>query len=162
MSGQFLTFFVGAEEYAIGILRIREILEFAGATRVPGTPPSVLGVINLRGRVVPVIDLSVRFGGAQSRVTKRTCVVLVEIEVDGDTMIMGLLSDSVHEVVEIPDEAIEPPPAFGTRVTIDFLRGVGRHGDRFVLVLDIDRLLTSVESESAERIAAGEALPAIA
>jgi purine-binding chemotaxis protein CheW len=146
-SCQYLTFFVGAEEYAITILRIKEILEFSGATRVPGTPPSVLGVINLRGRVVPVIDLSLKFGAPRSEVTPRSCVVLVELVVEGDNLIIGLLADAVREVVELPAEAIEPPPSFGTRARTEFLLGVGRYSERFVLVLDIDRLLTQAEIE---------------
>lgn len=160
MSAQYLTFFVGAEEYAIGILHVREILEFSGATRVPGTPPSVLGVINLRGRVVPVIDLARKFGSTASAITSRSCVVLVDVEVESENLVVGLLADSVHEVVEIPAENIEPPPSFGTRVNIDFLESLGRNGDRFVLILAIDRLLTATESGSAEAMVAAAGEPA--
>ncbi len=149
-AGQYLTFFVGAEEYAIGILRIKEILEFAGATRVPGTPASVLGVINLRGHVVPVIDLSAKFGAQATSITRRACVVIVETELDGERTVMGLLTDSVSEVIDLPDGSIEPPPAFGTRSRVDFLRGLGKSGERFVLILDVDRLLTDAETEVLE------------
>ena len=150
MNTQYLTFFVGTEEYAIGILRVREILEFAGATRVPGTAPSVLGVINLRGRVVPVIDLARKFGAQPSAVTSRTCVVLVDVTVEGENLVVGLLADSVHEVVEITPEEIEPPPSLGTRMSIEFLHGIGRHRDRFVLILEIDRILSTLEMEGVE------------
>ena len=147
-SSQYLTFFVGAEEYVITILRIKEILKFSGATCVPGTPPSVLGVINLRGRVVPVIDLAMKFGASRSDVTRRSCVVLVELENGGEKLIVGLLADAVREVIDLDAGAIEPPPAFGTRARTDFLQGVGRYGERFVLVLDIDRLLNADEIEA--------------
>ena len=156
MNTQYLTFFVGAEEYAIGILRVREILEFAGATRVPRTPASVLGVINLRGRVVPVIDLARKFGAEPSAVTSRTCVVLVDVEIEGESLVVGLLADSVHEVVEIAPEAIEPPPSFGTRMSIEFLQGIGRYRDHFVLILEIDRVLSTLEAEGVEMIVAAE------
>ncbi|HSP15591.1 MAG TPA: chemotaxis protein CheW [Thermoanaerobaculia bacterium] len=146
--GQYLTFFVGTEEYAAGILRIKEIIEFSGATRVPGTPASVVGVINLRGRVVPVIDLAVKFGASRTVRTQRTCVVIVEIELGGESTVMGLLTDSVSQVIDLPGDAIEPPPAFGTRARPDFLQGVGKNGDRFVLILDLDRLLTDQEINS--------------
>lgn len=142
---QYLTFFVHAEEYAIPILRIREILQFSGATRVPGMPPAVLGVINLRGRVVPVIDLSCKFAAGSSPITPRSCVVIVEAELGADRVIAGLLADSVHQVVELPPEAIEPPPSFGRRTRIDFLRGVGRDAGGFIMVLDVDLLVTSAE-----------------
>jgi len=153
-TSQYLTFYVGDGEYAISIVRIREILEFSGATRVPGSPPSVLGVINLRGRVVPVIDLTYKFGSSRSAVTPRSCVVLVELDAGGEKLVIGLLADAVREVVDLAADAIEPTPAFGTRARIEFLHGVGRLADRFVLILDIDRLLTAEET--------GEPLTAIA
>ncbi len=146
--GQYLTFFVGSEEYAAGILRIKEIIEFNGATRVPGTPNSVVGVINLRGRVVPVIDLAVKFGSAPTVSTRLTCVVIVEIDLDGERTVMGLLTDSVSQVIDLPAEAIEPPPLFGTRARVDFLQGVGKSGERFILILDLDKLLTEKEIDS--------------
>ena len=157
-NGQYLTFFVAEEEYAIGILRIKEIIEFSGATPVPGTPPSVVGVINLRGRVVPVLDLARKFGAPASVVTSRSCAVIVEMELEHEKLVIGLLADAVHEVVEIAADMIEPPPSFGTRVRIDFLRGVGRHGDHFVLVLDVDRLLSESEAGSAGEVSSSEAL----
>jgi purine-binding chemotaxis protein CheW len=156
--GQYLTFFVAGEEYAIGILRIKEIIEFSGATRVPGTPSSVVGVINLRGRVVPVVDLAKKFGSPATVITARSCAVIVELEREHDRLVTGLVADAVHEVIEMSDDSIEPPPAFGTRVRIDFLRGIGRHGERFVLLLDVDRLLDQSETAAAETTAATEEL----
>jgi purine-binding chemotaxis protein CheW len=146
--GQYLTFVVGTEEYAAGILRIKEIIEFHGATRVPGTPASVVGVINLRGHVVPVIDLSVKFGANRTIATPRTCVVLVEIDLDSERTMMGLLTDSVSQVIDLSGDAIEPPPPFGTGARPEFLQGIGKIGERFVLILDLDRLLTDQEIDS--------------
>ena len=147
-AGQYLTFFVGSEECAIGILRIKEIIEFGGATRVPGTPASLAGVINLRGRVVPVVDLGMKFDSKATTATSRACVVIVEVELEGENTVVGLLTDSVSEVIDLADDAIEPPPPFGTRARVDYLQGVGKAEDRFVLILDVDRLLSDRESES--------------
>lgn len=148
--GQYLTFFVGAEEYAIGVLRIREIIEFSGATHIPGMPASVLGVINLRGHVVPVIDLAAKFGAGPGSERSRSCVVIVEIVIEGANTVVGLVADAVNQVIELSSESIESPPALGTRARIEFLHGLGKHGDRFVLILDIDRLLSEEELDSAE------------
>lgn len=149
-SGQYLTFFVGPEEYAIGILRIREILEFGGVTHIPGMPVSVLGVINLRGRVVPVVDLAAKFEVGRGEQRSRNCVVIVEIVIDGENVVVGLVADTVNQVIELASESIEPPPALGTRARLEFLQGLGKHGERFVLILDIDRLLDEEEIQSAE------------
>jgi len=140
---QYLGFHIGGEEYAIGILRVREILEYDTVTRVPTTPPSIRGVINLRGSVVPVVDLAVKLGLPESVVTKRSCVVVVEIVLDGERTVMGLLADSVSQVLDLPATEIEPPPPFGTRIRVECLLGMGRAGKRFVLLLDIDRLLST-------------------
>lgn len=147
---QYLTFLVGAEEYAIGILRVREIIEFGEVTRIPGMPASVLGVINLRGRVVPVVDLATKFAAAQTNGRWRNCVVIVEVVISGENSVVGLVADSVNQVIELRPEEIEPPPALGTRARLEFLEGLGRHGDRFVLILDIDRLLSEEELNAAE------------
>lgn len=146
---QFLTFLLAEESYAVTILRVREIIEHDTVTRVPNTPPSIRGVINLRGAVVPVVDLAVRFGLRDSRVTKRTCVIIVEVEVGGDRLVMGLMADAVSQVIDLLPADIEPPPAFGTRVRVDFLKGLGKIGKKFVLILDIDRVLSSEEVRAA-------------
>ncbi len=145
---QYLTFRVAGEEYALGILHVREIIEFASSTRVPGTPPWIHGVINLRGRVVPVVDLSVRFGMGATQVTQWTCAVIVEVRSEGTPTIMGVLADSVSRVLEIDGGSIEPPPAFGTAVRADYLLGVARVEGGLVLVLDIDRLLSAEETST--------------
>ena len=147
---QYLTFSLGEEMFAIGILAIREILEYGQLTEVPMTPPFIRGVINLRGAVVPVIDLSVRFGREARAVSKRTCIVIIETEVsdghgtDGtrQTQQMGVVVDAVSEVLEIPPSEIEPPPAFGARIRIDFIQGMGKVAGKFVVILDVARILS--------------------
>ena len=153
---QYLTFHLGTEEYAVPLLRVREIIPYGDVTRVPKTPKSIRGVINLRGSVVPVVDLAVRFALPAAEVTRFTCIVIVETEIDERTAVLGLLVDSVREVVDLAASDIEPAPSFGTRVRLDDLVGMGRLGDRFALVLELDHVL-SVELESAEQAAAAEA-----
>ena len=142
---QYLTFILGGEEYAIAILRVREILEYSNVTRVPSTPECICGVINLRGSVLPVIDLAVKFGLPPTEPTKQTCIVVVEVELDGEQTVLGVLTDAVNQVIELRDTSIQPPPAFGTKVRLEFLRGLGEVENGFILVLDIERLLTSEE-----------------
>jgi purine-binding chemotaxis protein CheW len=151
-AAQYLGFYIGGEEYAIGILRVREILEYDTATRIPGTPPSIRGVINLRGSVVPVVDLAVKFGLPESVVTKRTCIVVVELDLEGERTVMGVMADSVSQVMDLGAEDIEPPPTFGTRVHVDYLRGMGKAGKRFILLLDIDRVLSATELQEAAAV----------
>jgi len=152
---QYLTFCLAEEEYAIGVLRVKEIIEYDTVTRVPSTPPWIRGVINLRGGVVPVVDLAVKLGLPERPVTRRTCIVIVEIDLDGERALMGVMADAVSQVVDIPPADIEPAPAFGTRVRVDYLKGMGRAGRKFVLMLDIDRALSTDELLVAA--AAGEA-----
>lgn len=142
---QYLTFHLGGEEYAIGILQVREILQFEEVTRVPSAPAPVRGVLNLRGSVVPVVDLGIKFGTGETEVTRRTCIVIVEVHAGTETVVMGVLADAVSQVVELTPDEIEAPPSFGTRVRSDFLHGMARTGQRFSLVLDIDRLLSPAE-----------------
>jgi purine-binding chemotaxis protein CheW len=139
---QYLGFTIADEEYAIGILRVKEILEYDTITKVPGTPPSIRGVINLRGSVVPVVDLALKFGVPQSPITKRTCIVVVEVDLDGERTVMGVMADAVSQVMDLGAADIEPPPAFGTRVHMDHLLGMGKAGKKFILLLDIDRILS--------------------
>ena len=139
---QYLTFMLAQEQFAIGILGIKEIIEYHGLTEVPMMPPCVRGVINLRGAVVPVLDLLARFGRPSSETTKRTCVVIVEIEGIEDKHVVGLLVDAVNEVLDIAPADIEPPPSFGARIRSDFLHGVGKVRGKFVLLLDVHRALS--------------------
>jgi purine-binding chemotaxis protein CheW len=140
---QYLGFSLADETYAIELLRIREIIEHVPITRVPGMPSSVLGVINLRGRVVPVVDLAVKMGLGPRPITRWTCFVIVEAVMDGERTTLGLLADSVSEVLDLAPDDVEPPPAFGTRTPVDYLRGMGRQEQRFIFLLDLDRMLSA-------------------
>ncbi|MTV41826.1 chemotaxis protein CheW [Duganella radicis] len=138
---QYLTFMLGSEVYALGILGIKEIIEYGELTTVPCLPAFIRGVINLRGAVVPVIDLAARFGRQASAPTRRTCVVIVEARADDTTHDIGIMVDAVNAVLEIPPAQIEPPPAFGATIRADFIAGMGKLRERFVILLDSDRLL---------------------
>jgi purine-binding chemotaxis protein CheW len=149
---QFLTFMLGGEMFAIGILAIKEIIEYSSLTEVPMMPASVRGVINLRGSVVPVVDLSLRFGRAPNAVTKRTCIVIVEISLNDTRQVVGVVVDAVNEVIEIAQADIEPPPTFGTRIRTDFIQGMGKINSRFVILLDVNQVLSLDElAEIAEQ-----------
>jgi purine-binding chemotaxis protein CheW len=149
---QFLTFMLGGEMFAMGILAIKEIIEYSALTEVPMMPASVRGVINLRGSVVPVVDLSVRFGRTPAAVTKRTCIVIVEISLNDSRQDVGVVVDAVNEVLEIPAEDIAPPPTFGTRIRTDFIQGMGKVNHRFVIILDVTQVLSLDElAELAEQ-----------
>ncbi|MGZ8423713.1 MAG: chemotaxis protein CheW [Candidatus Binatia bacterium] len=138
---QYLTFHLAGEEYAVGILQVKEIITYGTLTKVPHTPASIRGVINLRGNVVPVVDLGVKFGLAASPVTDRTCIVIVEADINDTHTVMGVVADSVSQVISMAGDSILPAPSFGTQVRMEFLRGMGKSGDKFVLVLDIDKVL---------------------
>jgi purine-binding chemotaxis protein CheW len=142
---QYLTLFLAEEEYAITIQRVKEIIEYAAITKVPKVPQWIRGVINLRGNVVPVVDLAVRFGMEERPVTKTTCIVIVEVEQDTERTVMGVIADSVNQVIDLAAQDIEEPPAFGTRVRLEYLLGMGKLGKKFVLILNIDRVLSSAE-----------------
>jgi purine-binding chemotaxis protein CheW len=146
---QYLTFHLAGEEYGVGILKVKEILEYDTLTKVPAAPSFIRGVINLRGSVVPVIDLAVKFGLAASPITKRTCVVIVEADADGRRTVMGIIADSVSKVIDLAPGDIEPAPQFGTRVRSDHLQGMGKTGKKFALLLDIDRVLAADELAAA-------------
>jgi purine-binding chemotaxis protein CheW len=139
----YLTFRLREETFAIGILAIKEIIEFGALTPVPMMPTCVRGVINLRGRVVPVIDLAVRFGREETVPNRRTCVVIVEVGVEGERQDLGVLVDAVNQVVDLPARDIEPPPGFGTKVRSEFIAGMGKLNGEFVIILDVDRVLSS-------------------
>ena len=139
---QYLTFLLGGEMYAIGILHIKEIIEYGSLTEVPMMPAFIRGVINLRGAVVPVADLAARFGRKQTEITRRTCIVIIEVETDEEKHDIGVVVDAVSEVLEIPDAEIEPPPSFGTRIRADFINGMGKVKGKFVIILSVNNVLT--------------------
>jgi purine-binding chemotaxis protein CheW len=149
---QYLTFKIEEEIYAVGILQVKEILRYETLTKVPSTPGSIRGVINLRGAVVPVIDLAVKFGQPESAVTKWTCVVIVEVKLHDEITVMGLMVDSVNQVIELLPDEIEPPPPFGAKVKVDYITGLGKTGKKFVLILDIDEVLSVEEINMAANI----------
>lgn len=142
---QYLTFMLAGETFAIGILAIKEIIEYHGLTTVPMMPDCVRGVINLRGAVVPVVDLLSRFGRQSSQVTKRTCIVIVEVRGEDESQVIGVMVDAVNEVLEIEDSEIEPAPAFGARMRSDFIRGMGKVRGKFVILLDVDHVLSPAD-----------------
>ena len=140
---QYLMFMLGKETFAIPILGIKEILEYSPPTDVPMMPAFVRGIVNLRGAVVPVIDLAQRFGRPVGATTKKTCIVIVETRVKADAQVFGVIVDAVSEVLEIPDSEIEAPPAFGGTVRTDFIQGMGKVQERFVIILNVDAALSA-------------------
>lgn len=138
---QYLTFMLSGEVFALGILSIKEIIEYTHLTPVPTTPEFVRGVMNLRGAAVPVLDLAVRFGRPASPVSKRSCIVIVEVASTDGRLTIGVVVDAVNAVVDINPAQIERPPAFGANVRTEFMEGMGRIGDRFVILLDVNRIV---------------------
>jgi purine-binding chemotaxis protein CheW len=151
---QYLSFTIAGTDYGLPILTVKEILQFEETTKVPGTPASVRGVINVRGQVVPVLDLAVKFGRPETKSTKLTCILVVETRVAGEPLVVGVLADAVNEVLELPAAEIEEPPSFGTNVRIDFITGMGKVGKSFVLLLDAERVLSTSEADLAAQVAA--------
>jgi len=139
---QYLTFMLGGETYAIGILAIKEIIEYGTLTEVPRMPSFIRGVINLRGAVVPVVDLSARFGKLATKVTRRTCIVIIEITTNQETQDVGVMVDAVNAVLEIPSQEIEPPPSFGANIRADFISGMGKVAGKFVIILNVQNVLS--------------------
>jgi len=152
---QYLTFMLGREVFAVSILRIKEIIEYGQLTVVPMMPEFIRGVINLRGAVVPVMDLLARFGQDSSALSKRTCVVILEIELEGETQDVGILVDAVNEVLEISGSEVEPAPRFGTNIRADFISGMGKVNGRFVIILDLNRVVSSGELQQVVEAAEG-------
>ncbi len=142
-TNQFLTFLLGGEVFAINILNIREILEYSQLTPVPMTPDFIAGVLNLRGSVVPIINLALRFNKNDAEITKRTSIVIVEIEHDEQKMDIGVIVDIVNEVIEIPE--VEPAPSFGTSIRTDFIEGMGKVSDGFTIILNLNHVLSVEE-----------------
>jgi len=150
--GQYLTFLVGQESFAISILDVKEIIEISTVTRVPMTPDFIHGVINLRGNVVPVVDLSARLGHGCTKISKRSCIVLVEIELTEGAQLIGMLVDEVKEILEIPAENIQPAPDFGSDIRTEFIQAMGRVGDDFIILLAINRVLSVEELSQLSQV----------
>lgn len=142
---QYLTFMLGGETYAMGILAIKEIIEYGNITEVPRMPSFIRGVINLRGAVVPVIDLGARFGKRATDITRRTCIVIIEVASGEGTQDIGVMVDAVNEVLEISGSEIEPAPSFGANIRADFIDGMGKINGKFVIILNIHQVLSVEE-----------------
>ena len=151
---QYLTFMLAGEIFAIGILAVKEIIEYHGLTEVPMMPACVRGVINLRGAVVPVMDMLARFGRPPSPITKRSCIVIVEVEAGDEHQVIGVVVDAVNEVLDIAPADIEPAPAFGARIRSDFIQGMGKVKGKFVILLDPNCVLSIDEIATAGDTAA--------
>lgn len=158
---QVLTFHIGGDTYAIDILRVREIVEYQTVTRVPTAPVWIRGVVNLRGNVVPVLDLAVKLGLPGAPVGRRTCIVLVEVELQGEEAVLGIVADAVDQVVDLTPADVEPPPSFGARVHPDYLLGMAKLDSRLALLLDIDRILTSDELLRVDDLSPASAAEAV-
>lgn len=151
--GKYLTFSLSNEEYGIGILKIKEIIGMMPITAVPQTPAFIKGVINLRGKVIPVTDLRLKFSMEAMEYTERTCIIVVEIEGEsGNTIMVGVVVDSVSEVLNIRGQDIEPTPAFGSKLDTDYILGMAKIEGKVKILLNIDRVLSSHEIEMLENV----------
>jgi len=142
---QYLSFKLDEEEFALDISKVREVLDFTKITKVPQTPDFMKGVINLRGSVVPVVDLNRKFGIKDTEKTVNTRIIIGEVSIEGDETVLGVLADSVHEVMELEPESIEPAPKIGAKLNTDFIKGMGKRDDEFVMILDIDKVFSAGE-----------------
>jgi purine-binding chemotaxis protein CheW len=140
---QYLTFKLDSEVFALDVATVREVLDFTTVTRIPRTPEFMRGVINLRGSVVPVVDLRLAFGMTATEKTVNTCIIVVEVTLEGESAIMGALADSVEEVIDLEPEQIQPPPRIGASIRTDFIRGMGKRDTNFLMILDIDRVFSA-------------------
>jgi purine-binding chemotaxis protein CheW len=142
---QYLTFKLGDEVFATDVAKVREVLDFTNITKIPRTPEFMSGVINLRGNVVPVVDLRLCFEMSKTEKTLNTCIVVVEMLVDGESNVIGALADSVEEVIDLEPENIQPPPRIGTKIRTDFIKGMGKRDAQLIMILDIDRVFSADE-----------------
>jgi purine-binding chemotaxis protein CheW len=154
---QYLTFRLDEEVFALDISKVREVLDYTNITKVPRTPDFMRGVINLRGNVVPVVDMRLKFGMTKTEQSVNTCIIIVEISIEGETTVLGALADAVQEVVELGAEQIEPAPRIGTRLRTEFIRGMGKKDDHFIIILDIDKVFSADELSLVQD--AGSVLP---
>jgi purine-binding chemotaxis protein CheW len=161
---QYLTFKLDEEIFALDISKVKEVLDFTEITKIPQTPEFMKGVINLRGGVVPVVDMRLKFGMSEAARTVNTCIIIVEVMIEGETTVLGALVDSVQEVMDLEPGQIEPAPRIGTRLRTEFIRGMGKRDNHFIMILDIDKVFSADELaivESAGAFApAGEGQPA--
>lgn len=155
---QYLTFKLQEEVFAVDVAKVREILDLVTITKVPQTPEFMRGVINLRGSVVPVVDMRLKFGLSRTESTVNTCIIVMEISLDEETTVVGALADSVQEVLELDAEQIEPAPRIGTHLNTEFIKGMGKIGEHFVMILEIDKVFSAEELLLTEEITAQSAV----
>ena len=151
-TSQYLTFKLDDEVFALDISKVREVLDFTAVAKVPRTPDFMLGVINLRGSVVPVVDMRIKFAMSATETTVNTCIIIVEIELDGETTLLGALADSVQEVIDLEPDQIEPPPRIGARLDTRFITGMGKRDSEFIIILDIDKVFSVDELAADENM----------
>jgi len=153
---QYVTFSLGKELFGVEVRRTKEILSLTPVTKVPQTPEYLLGVINLRGQVVPVVDMRLKLGLPANEETEDTCIIVVEVLVDGETLTVGALADAVREVMEVRDDQIEPPPTLGTHLKTEFITGMGKIDEQFMILLNIDRIFNSDELALVQDVGGNE------
>jgi purine-binding chemotaxis protein CheW len=142
---QYLTFKLGNEVFATDVAKVREVLDFTQITEIPRTPDFMSGVINLRGSVVPVVDLRLCFEMSKTEKTRNTCIVVVEVLLENESTVIGALADSVEEVIDLEPDQIQPAPRIGTQIRTDFIKGMGKRDNQFIMILDIDRVFSAEE-----------------
>jgi purine-binding chemotaxis protein CheW len=147
---QYLTFKLGNEVFGIDVAKVREVLDFTGITKIPRTPDFMSGVINLRGSVVPVVDLRLCFQMTKTERTRNTCIVVVEVLLEGEATVIGALADSVEEVIDLEPDQIQPAPKIGTQIRTDFIKGMGKRDSQFIMILEIDRVFSAEELSSVQ------------
>jgi purine-binding chemotaxis protein CheW len=147
-SGQYLSFVLAGELYALDISKVREVLEVQEVTRIPRTPDFLSGVINLRGNAVPVVDMRLKFGMSATEYTVNTCIIIMEVRLDGDELILGALADSVREVIELTPDEIKAPPRMGTTIDTNFISGMSKQDEQFIMLLDIDTVFSAEELQA--------------
>ncbi|CCH47644.1 chemotaxis protein CheW [Pseudodesulfovibrio piezophilus] len=150
---QFLTFTLGKEIFALDIGTVREVLELTSITKIPRTPEFMRGVINLRGHAVPVVDMRLKLGMSKGEDTVDTCIIIVEIEFDGEFTVMGALVDSVREVFEMMPDTIEPAPKMGAAINAEYIKGMGRQNEQFIIIIDINKIFSAEELAIAKELA---------
>ena len=155
---QYLTFKLGNEVFGIDVAKVREVLDFTAITAIPRTPEFMSGVINLRGSVVPVVDLRLCFQMSKTERTRNTCIVVVEVLLEGEATVIGALADSVEEVIDLEPDQIQPAPRIGTQIRTDFIKGMGRRESQFMMILDIDRVFSADELSAVRGAEAGGTL----
>ncbi|MGA9527799.1 MAG: chemotaxis protein CheW [Terriglobales bacterium] len=155
---QYLTFKLGNEVFGIDVAKVREVLDFTAITAIPRTPEFMSGVINLRGSVVPVVDLRLCFQMSRTERTRNTCIVVVEVQLEGEATVIGALADSVEEVIDLEPDQIQPAPRIGTQIRTDFIKGMGRRESQFMMILDIDRVFSADELSAVRSSEASGAL----